>query len=570
MVELFTFPAAPGPKATEWPGTPIGTGNAITEAKSPTAVRDNVIDRIEGRRDELVSAGVEHVVRRAGTGPVWIRDAIIHGVRVRLITDSPHLQEFWTANWYDPEGWRSLTELTPPYAPRIVVYALSGVADQPEAVYYSRRTDTIILFNTSYYDQLRGSVLGAVGHVLAEDYGIHTLRGACAAQRGRGVLYLGPTGIGKSTLAYGFLSRGADARVYSDDWVHVRYTLAMRDGRRIVPFEIRPTNGRVMRGHRVYRWLEEHRGASGQVRGLDLGSAEIEVPVAALDLAKPIEAYAYPAEKASYARTGLIAGVPRLAAGLLRARFENVPDVAPERLDTRAAELDNLADAVLRAAADAGEGAPWTVESELGASRDDVRRWLARLTAFDGARAILDVAASPLAGHVVTHPMEGIPVSALMLVRHDPLDRTILQALPVETFVARVLIGRAADGACEIAYNPDRAVDTAAERAAVERLEADVTPSDQGGQSFYREFRRQPAVPETLAQEFEFLRLLHQAARCYDLNAILALDPNVRDLPEAVARTAALTVYMMETSDRSARASLDDYRKILTAVAPPP
>ncbi|HLJ58543.1 MAG TPA: hypothetical protein VKZ50_02310, partial [bacterium] len=90
-----------------------------------------------------------------------------------------------------------------------------------------------------------------------------------------------------------------------------------------------------------------------------------------------------------------------------------------------------------------------------------------------------------------------------------------------------------------------------------------------GPQSLFHEFRRHPAVPETLTQEFEFLRLLHRATRCYDLNAILASDPEVRDLREAVARTAALTLYAMTASDEHAHADLDNYRQILTVAGAP-
>ncbi|HYM68025.1 MAG TPA: hypothetical protein VEZ44_00375 [bacterium] len=568
-MELFTFPTAPNPKASEWPGTPIGTGNVITRARRRTAIRDTTIDRIDGRRNELVGAAVEHIVRRADAEPIWVRDAVIHGVRVRVITNSPHLYEFWAANCYSPQGWRGATHLAPPQTPRVTVYALGGVADQQEAVYYSRRTDTIVLFNTSYYDELRAAVLGAVGRVLAEDWGIHLVRGACVELGGRGMLYLGPVGIGKSTLAYGFVAERPDARVCADDWVYVRYAVATRDGGRLVPFEVRPAHGRVVRGYRVFRWLEDHRGASGQVRGFDLRHTAVTAPVAALDLAKPIAAYAYPAERAAYARTALVAGVPSLARGIRRARFENVPDVTPEWLEARAAEIDALADAASPVSPDGDAGVGGAGDPGHAVSREALRLWLARLLAFDGARVIQDPAEPLLAGHVVVDPTQGVPLSTVAVLRRDVRDRTVLHALAVEPFVVRLLIGETADVTREIAYNPDRAVDSEAERAAVARLETEAARQGEGPQPLYHEFRRHPVVPETLAQEFEFLRLLHRATRCYDVNAILASDPEVRDLREAVARTAALTVYAMTATDEHARADLDDYRQILAVAGAP-
>jgi hypothetical protein len=559
VVESFGFPAPPRPDAMEWPGTPIGTGNVITRSRRPAAARDAAVDRVEGRRDELVGAAVEHIVERARTGPVWIRDAVIHGVRARLVTDSPHLQEFWTANWHGPQGWRRAAELVPPPAPALTTYAIAGAPGQPQAAAYSRRTNTIVLLNTSYYGDLRALVLGAVGRMLAEERGVHTVRGTCVTQGGRGVLLMGPSGIGKSALGYGMLAERPDTALCADGWVHLRYTIATRDGRRLAPFEVRPVHGRVARGHRVYRWLEEHRGASGEVRGTDLRGGEVRVPLGMLDLGKPVEAYAYPAERAPYARTALVAAAPDLAAALLRARFENIPDVTPEDIRARAPELQDLAAAVLGAAAGAGS-LPGGEGPGGEGSHDALERWLARLTAFDGARAVLDVSAPSLGQRIAAPPMTGVLVSTVLVVRRDPTDRAVLGPLAVEPFLARLLLGEP-DRAREVAYNPDRAVDAAVEAAALERLQPLARSAD-GPLAFYREFPHQVGVPETLAQEFEFFRLLHGATRCYDLNAILTLDPEVRDVRQAVARTAALAA---RATAPNARASLDDYGRVLAA-----
>jgi len=75
-VEAFTFPPPPNTHAAEWPGTPIGASNTITRTKTRTAVHDKTIDRIEGRRDELVSAAVEHIVRHAGREPLALHDLV--------------------------------------------------------------------------------------------------------------------------------------------------------------------------------------------------------------------------------------------------------------------------------------------------------------------------------------------------------------------------------------------------------------------------------------------------------------------------------------------------------------
>ena len=234
-LDPFTFSPAPDPKAPEWPGTPIGARNTVTRTKGRTAVHDKTIDRVEGRRDELVSSAVEHIVRAAGKEPLTLQDVVIHGVRVRAVTNSKHLANFWLTNWYTPDEWRAQTGLEPPVKPQVTVYALGRVADQQEAAYYSRRTNTVVFFNTSYYGQLKSWVLGAVGRVLAEDWGIHSIHGACVEKGGRGVLYIAPTGTGKSTSSYGLQAVYPDTRFHSDDWVYVRYAYATRDGDRLAP-----------------------------------------------------------------------------------------------------------------------------------------------------------------------------------------------------------------------------------------------------------------------------------------------------------------------------------------------
>jgi hypothetical protein len=556
-VEAFTFPPAPNAQATEWPGTPIGSSNTVTRTKTRTAVHDKSIDRIEGRRDELVSAAVEHIVRRAGKEPLALYDVIIHGVRVRAITNSTHLHAMWILNWYSPEEWQTITGLTPPRQPQVTVYALGGVPDQPEAAYYSRRTNTIVFFNTSYYGQLKSWVLGAVGRVLAEEWGIHSVHGACVEKDGRGVLYIAPTGTGKSTSSYGLQATYPNTRFHSDDWVYVRYACATRDGRRIAPLEVTPAQGAAVRGYRVFRWLGEHGGEGAQVRGLDLENRETTVPLSALDRAQPVEAYAYTSEKIFYLRTNLVSSFPLSAYEMLRSRLENVPDVTEEFLKKHAAELDALVDDVLQDSGPAGEHF-----QRLG--REQARILLGRLVAFDNGRAMLDITRILPTDRVVTNPMAPTRLSTVMLLKRDPRDRTVLESLALAKFIGRLLRGETPDRKHETAYNAYRAVDDEVERRFIDRLEA----ADGGPpEALYAAFERHQDVPETLAEEVALFRMMHQACRCYDLNTILAADPNVRGLKEAVAMTMHLIAHALSRRDGEVRLSLEDYRNVLSPVS---
>src|SRR2546428_303949 len=337
------FPPAPTPDAMEWPGTPIGAGNVSTRTKTRTAVHDKSIDRIEGRRDALVDAAVGHITRRAGKEPLFRDDVVIHGVRVRATTNSEHLHDFWVDNWYSPEEWKAVTRLTPSREPQVTVFALGGVAEQPEAAYYSRKTNTIVFFNTAYYGQLKSWVLGAVGRVLAEEYGIHSVHGACVEKDGHGILYIAPTGTGKSTSSYGLVGF-PNTRFHSDDWVYIRYAFRAKDGRRLHPMSVALPDGMQVRGYRVFRWLESRAQTQPgtTVTGLDLENREITVPVGALDLDAPIEASAFTSEKIFYLRTNLVENFPLSAMQMLHSKMENVPDVSAEYVTRRAPMLDEL------------------------------------------------------------------------------------------------------------------------------------------------------------------------------------------------------------------------------------
>ena len=557
-MELFTFPPAPDEQVPEWPGDPIGASNTITRTKTRTAVNDKNIDRLEGRGDELVSAAVEHIVRHAGKEPLTLYDVIIHGVRVRAITNSPHLHTFWVLNWYSPDEWQAITGLTPPRQPQVTVYALGGVPDQPQAAYYSRRTSTIVFFNTSYYGQLKSWVLGAVGRVLAEEWGIHSVHGACVEKDGLGVLYIAPTGTGKSTSSYGLQATYPNTRFHSDDWVYVRYAHVARDGRRVAPVEIIPAHGGPIRGYRVFAWLGAHRNESGQVRGLDLENRETIIPLSALDLQQPVEAYAYTSEKVFYLRTNLVSSFPLSGYEMLRSHLENVPDVTPQFLTTHAADLDALTDDVLRDTGPAGD-------YFHGLSRSEVRSLLGRLIAFDNGRAMLDITHILPKDRVVTNPMAPTRLASVLLLKRDPRDRTVLESLSLGKFIGRLLIGETPDRKKETAYNAYRAVDDEGERRFIDRLEQEAAPAGGTAEAVYTALRRHEDAPETLAEEVELFRVLHSACRCYDLNTILAGDPQVQGLKEAVAQTMDLIAYALGVREGGVRLTLEDYRETLTA-----
>jgi hypothetical protein len=543
----------------EWDGTPIGAGNCITRTRTRTAVHDKSIDAKAGLRDTLVNAAVGHLTRRAGREEVLRHDVIIHGVRVRATTNSPHLHDFWVDNWYSPEEWKSVTGLVPPRDPQVTVYALGGVADQQEAAYYSRKTNTIVFFNTAYYGQLKSWVLGAVGRVLAEEFGIHSVHGACVEKDGKGVLYIAPTGTGKSTSSYGLVTF-PHTRFHSDDWVYVRYTYQTADGTRLHPMQIALADGQTIKGFRVFRWLAGGTEADGQatVTGLDLGNHQVTVPLDRLNRTERPVAYAFTSEKIFYLRTNLVENFPLSAPQMLRSKMENVPDLTPRYLQEHRPMLDDLVAAIR------GEGGDVT-EYFAGYSPDDIARVLGRMIAFDNARAMLEIGKVLPAERVYSNPMEPARLASVILLKRDRDDPTVVEHLRLGSFIGRLLIGETPDKKREVAYNAYRAVDDDVERAYLTALEAAAGGDGADAEALFAAYDGRTDAPETLQEEFELFRVMYEAARTYGLNTILTVDPQVKDKKEAVELTMDLIARLVEEDPSPLRLTLSDYRSFLPA-----
>jgi hypothetical protein len=509
----YEFPDAPDPSSAEWPGSPIGRSNTITRTKSRTAVSDKNLDADPRKRERLLARAAA-----AGSGDaVRTHDVVIHGVRVQAITNSPHLYEFWCENWYGVGEWERISGNIVSSEPRCLAYALTGIDDEPEAAYYSREKSTIVFFNTAYYGQLKSWVLGAVGRILAEEYGIHSIHGACVALEQRGILYIAPTGTGKSTSSYG-LMRAPGARFHSDDWVYIRYMYPLANGRLIAPTRIETADGETVEGYRCARWLERPDTPLATVYGLGPRDEPIFTPLAALDRSMPPRAYAYLSEKVFYLRSNLVETFPEAAYELLQSNLENVPTVQPSFIEEHRGLLHDLDQYLL------SDGAAQGRDYFAQMSESERHRMLARFFAFNNARAMLQIGNIFSPEQVFLDPLEPVHLTHVFLLKRDFSTDEVLETMDLDSFVDRLLIGQTPEGKREIAYNAYRAVDDAQEKAYVSAIEE---RARQAGTSLYAAMQRDQDVPATLYQEFELFRLLHRTAGCYDLNTILQKDPSV-------------------------------------------
>lgn len=548
---LYSFPPSPSHDAAEWRGTPIGKSNTVTRTKGRTALHDKTIDAQSGKREALL----ESVFRYREEHPQvrdYEYDVIIHGIRVRAHTNSPHLYDFWVDNWYSPEEWKAETGQEPSMKPQIQVYAYTGVDAEAEAAYYSRQANTIIFFNTAYYGQLKSWVLGAVGRVLAEEYGIHSVHGACVEVDKKGVLYIAPTGTGKSTSSYGMMNQPG-ARFHSDDWVYIRYAFPTGDGRLLAPLSIIPQEGEEVRGFRVFRWLEEF-GPShprARIRGLAADNSSLEVAVGDLDLNASPRALAYISEKVFYLRSNIVENFPLASYELLRSKFENCPDIFPQFIDEREGLLHSLA-AQLSPHDD-----PQADDYLSSLDKETMKTLLARMIAFDNARAMLTIGNIFGRKKAYLNPMEPVNLKTIFLLKRNFQERFVLENLEEEEFISRLMVGETPDKKYETAYNAYRAVDDKEERSFIQALLAETEEKRIQQYSLYSAKQNKPY---TLYQEFELFRMLNQAAKCYHLNTILRKDPLVTESQEAVRLTMEIIARTAREEPRPINLTLDNYR----------
>lgn len=549
---LYFFPSSPVPSAIEWQGTPIGISNTITRTKGRTAVHDKTIDKTPGKRDDLLKSVERHMAENPRE-PIYRHDVIIHGIRVRATTNSRHLFDFWETNWYSPEEWQEITGQKPPRDPKILVYAFGGVRDEPEAAYYSRKTNTIVFFNTSYYGQLKSWVLGAAGRVLAEEYGIHSIHGACVEKEGEGILYIAPTGTGKSTSSYGVMTY-PNTRFHSDDWVYVRYTYSSRDGRRIAPIAVVDGQDQV-NGYACFRWLEANsHKKSAVIRGWDLKNALVEVTVGDLDPSAAREAYAYTSEKVFYLRSNIVENFPLAACELLHSSFENVPDITSLFREKNAQLMQTSAQAALAADEDSHCGFLREVATE------QVEEDMGRMAAFDNARAMLRIENVFSVDRCFVNPLEPVKLRTVFLLKRNSNEEDVLESLDEGQFITRLMIGLTPEGKKETAYNAYRAVDDSEERAFINELEKE---SAQEHVAFRDLYRMSESIPQTLFEEFELFRVMHASTNDYALNTILTKDPRNKTKSEAVHATMELIARTAERQPEQIRLTINDYQSYI-------
>ena len=543
----YHWPPPPAPDSIEWSEASIGVSNVVTRTKSRAALKDKTLDKDPTHRDALIGRAQGYAAAQADS--VGVHDVVIHGVRVRVITNMPHLYDFWTENWFAVDEWRQVTGKSASDDPAVTVYALGHVPEDI-AAYYSREKSTIVFFNTSYYGQLKSWVLGAVGRVLADELGVHSIHGAAVDASGKGILFIAPTGTGKSTASYG-LMRLPGSAFHSDDWVYLRYALPLRDGTCVSLVSLRTPDGSLVRGYRVLPWLAAHGAPAGTTLDvLTLNNERRTVAGDEIDVEAPLAAYAYISERRFYLRSNIVESFPVALSALMQSKLENCPDVTAEFMDRRRPVLDR---------------GVRELDGRLHVSHAELAHELARLMAFDNARAMLDITRVFGQERVYGNPLRPLRLTSVFLLRRDADDDRVLRRLSEAQFIADLVVGRTPAGTMETAYNDYRAVDDGEERAFIDGLlkEAGHGASPGAEERVLRGLFSSPQTPDSLREEFSLFRQLYRSAACLEMNTILRQDPSVPTTREAVELTLDLLAQVTDQMPKSIDLHLSDYRSYL-------
>jgi aspartate/methionine/tyrosine aminotransferase len=139
----------------------------------------------------------------------------VAGIVIQLRTNSPHLYDFWVENFYP-------AQLETDLEPHAIIYAVNWITGREPRAFYNPETRTAFYFKSAYYPQLRSLALGMVADITERLYNLHSIHAQSVDIGGKGMLLMGPPGIGKLDQFAELLKR-PDVMLHSNNFVIVRY-----------------------------------------------------------------------------------------------------------------------------------------------------------------------------------------------------------------------------------------------------------------------------------------------------------------------------------------------------------
>ncbi len=147
------------------------------------------------------------------------RKANLSGTCIKLLTNVEEFKEMWEDNF------KSMNEDIRPHGR---IFALETKGEEPR-VLYEPISKTCFLLDYNYYGYVKSLALAVSGDFLEEYHSIHSrhsVHGAAVDYKGVGTAIIAPSGVGKTTQAYGLILE-EDVRLIADDWF---YTMIVGNG----------------------------------------------------------------------------------------------------------------------------------------------------------------------------------------------------------------------------------------------------------------------------------------------------------------------------------------------------
>jgi hypothetical protein len=206
--------------------------NYVTESKARVSADKNTpLERMQAILEKA-----RNVLRQSGN-KVYTSTANLNGIAVQLVTNVYHQWDFWKANWHTaPEG----------LLPHATIYSVNGIPGEEPKAYYCPALATSVFVNTEYYGQCKSWALGMSAVVLAKRFNTHSIHGALASWKGKGVVIVAPTGTGKTTQAFKLFMQ-QEGKIVGDDWVYVKFPTELNVSNRKSLIAVQPEKALYMR-----------------------------------------------------------------------------------------------------------------------------------------------------------------------------------------------------------------------------------------------------------------------------------------------------------------------------------
>ncbi len=427
--------------AFEYEGSKIGISNSITSirndfTKSP-ANHINV--------DEIVLEKMfAHIKNIEEKEKIFLCDVIIHGVRVRLTTTSKHISEFFTDNFYNPREYSEQAqecgvERQGSIVPfKVNVYVINGIFDNVPLYCYNTSTNSIYIFNCSFYKVVYELVMEAAAKILREDRGFIVEKTAAVEKNKTSAALLG-CGHPDYCCADRFCShcyklvQSQTFKLQSLNYSVFRLAFNnISSGKLVSPIKAVMPDSSIKKGAELLEFLCECikdenlyiASLNATLSCLSPSDEKCEVLLSNIDLKKGCEIFSYPIFKNYYQKTSTINHYPAAAYQFLHSKLENVPEITQEYMISNSQTLETFVRNELRGSKDASIAKYFNSISE-----EDGKKYVARFGCFEESYVLIDMAKIFGKVKIISNPFEYSHLKNLCLFNEMKVNEKIKSAV---------------------------------------------------------------------------------------------------------------------------------------------